>query len=347
MSLEKIPNKIIILLRRLTFNFLWNSQPGHYRFHLCSWADLSKPRKNGGWGLVNLSLFNTALLANSFWRATYIDSIWHRIIADKYLGSLSLDRWIRKPTFNLRKVSPFWKGLVSSIPVILHWLVWKPGDGVEVQIGVDKILGMGDRSLLSPDLRSLLGQKNIFLLAQVHLQSGCRSLPNRWLNSEYLNLFNQSAIEWDIYASALKEAGITLSQGPDTLRWAGGDATGNLSVKNIYQALMNQRFSVLDYSWFSLIWRWEIPLKLKLFFWLAGKEKTLTWDLLRRRGWEGPGICLLCSSATEDIHHLLIHCPFTQLVWSHVIKKLSLQTNWSGSSLANCFTRWLEHSSAP
>jgi hypothetical protein len=99
MSLEKIPNKIIILLRRLISNFLWNSHPGHFRFHLCNWAELSKPRKFGGWGLMNLSLFNSALLANSFWRATSIDSIWHRIIADKYLGSLPLARWIRKPTF--------------------------------------------------------------------------------------------------------------------------------------------------------------------------------------------------------------------------------------------------------
>jgi hypothetical protein len=48
MSLERIPNKIIILLRRHIFNFLWNSQAGHFRFHLCSWAALSKPRRSGG-----------------------------------------------------------------------------------------------------------------------------------------------------------------------------------------------------------------------------------------------------------------------------------------------------------
>jgi hypothetical protein len=81
----------------------------------------------------------------------------------------------------MRKVSPFWKGLVSSIPVILHWLVWKPGDGTEIRIGGDKILGLGDRSLLSSELRSLLRQQNIKFLAQVKIQPGCRSLPdNGW-----------------------------------------------------------------------------------------------------------------------------------------------------------------------
>jgi hypothetical protein len=120
MSLQKIPLKIINILRRLIFNFLWNSHLGKFRFHLCSWEMLSKPRRFGGWGLMNLSIFNTALLANSFWRAVSIDSIWHRIIMDKYLGSWPLASWIRKSTFQLRGASTFWKGLVASIPVLLH-----------------------------------------------------------------------------------------------------------------------------------------------------------------------------------------------------------------------------------
>jgi ribonuclease HI len=103
----------------------------------------------------------------------------------------------------------------------------------------------------------------------------------------------------------------------------------------------------VDRSWFSLLWRWAIPLKLKLFIWLAGKEKSLTWDVLRRRGWEGPGICLLCSRASEDIHHLLVHCSFTQSVWSLVLNHLSLHLSWSGTSLSNSYTRWLAQTSAP
>lgn len=103
----------------------------------------------------------------------------------------------------------------------------------------------------------------------------------------------------------------------------------------------------MDRSWFSFLWRWDIPLKLKLFVWLAGKEKPLTWDALRRRGWERPGICPLCCSASEDIHHLLVYCSFTQMVWSHVLSHLSLSLAWSGTSFSHSFTRWLALSSAP
>jgi len=225
---------------------------------------------------MNLPLFNTALLANSFWRAVSIDSIWHRIIADKYLGSLPLARWIRKPTFQLRWSSPFWKILISSIPIILHWLVWNPGDGTDIRIGADKVLGMGDRSLLTPELRYLLQQQNLYYLAQVKIQPGGRALPDIWLDSGLLQLSYQKALEWDHYTSALKEAGVSLTHGPDTLSWAGGDATGIITVKNLYNAIINQRYFILDGSWLFHIWHWEIPLKIKLFFWLTGKNKTLT-----------------------------------------------------------------------
>jgi hypothetical protein len=53
--------------------------------------------------------------------------------------------------------------LVSSSPIIFHWLAWNPGDGTEIRIGEDKILGMGDRSLLSPELRHLSGFKTLFI----------------------------------------------------------------------------------------------------------------------------------------------------------------------------------------
>jgi len=229
---------------------------------------------------MDLSLFNTALLANSLWRAVSSDSIWNRIIADKYLGSRPLASWIRLPVFQLRSVSSFWKGLVSSIPVILHWLVWIPGNGMEIRIGSDKVLGLGDRSLLSCDLRSHLRLNNFTQLAHILKQPGGRALPDNWLDSGDLNLSDPSAAEWNLHISALKEAGITLSSRPDSLRWAGGDSTGNLTVRNLYDALLKQKYLAVDRSWFSLIWRWDIPLKIKLFIWLAGKEKSLTWDML-------------------------------------------------------------------
>jgi hypothetical protein len=129
--------------------------------------------------------------------------------------------------------------------------------------------------------------------------------------------------------------------------WAGGDATGSITVKNIYAALQQQLNSGVEIPWIQQIWNWKVPLKLKLFTWLVGKERILTWDALQRRGWEGPGICLLCNNAPEDLHHLLIHCPFTKEVWYRSIKHFSLPIAWSGSSITDCFSLWSTQKSAP
>jgi hypothetical protein len=76
-----------------------------------------------------------------------------------------------------------------------------------------------------------------------------------------------------------------------------------------------------------------MPLKLKLFAWLAGLDKLLTWAALQRRGWMGPSICLLCRSGPEDLLHLLIYCPFSKVVWQQASNFFSLQIPWRGSSI--------------
>lgn len=90
-----------------------------------------------------------------------------------------------------------------------------------------------------------------------------------------------------------------------------------------------------------------MPLKLKLFTWLVGKGKILTWEALQRRGWEGPGICSLCKNAPEDLQHLLIHCPFSKEVWYRSLKHFSIPLAWCGSSITYCFSFWSSHKSAP
>ena len=107
MLLEKVPSLIITTLRRLAFNFLWGATPDKNRYHLCSWQALSFSKREGGWGLKNLYTFNVALLASSYWRAVSTGSIWNKIISDKYLESKLLLHWLQKPSFQMKRASPF------------------------------------------------------------------------------------------------------------------------------------------------------------------------------------------------------------------------------------------------
>ena len=65
------------------------------------------------------------------------------------------------------------------------------------------------------------------------------------MSCEDLGLFENLATIWDNYTSELKRDGISLHKADDTLLWTDGDSSGNLSVINIYDALIaTQNFSI-------------------------------------------------------------------------------------------------------
>jgi hypothetical protein len=108
-------------------------------------------------------------------------------------------------------------------------------------------------------------------LAQVGRPSDSHYLPDSWLGATELALSGREAVEWDRFTSALKTTGITLNDNPDALRWVGGDATGIISVKNIYIALLSQQGHEPDSSWFTQLWIGRFRSSLNSLFGLQAK----------------------------------------------------------------------------
>jgi hypothetical protein len=54
MSMESLPRTILNKIRKVMFHYLWNERSDSCHFHLCRWEILSRPKRNGGWGLRNL-----------------------------------------------------------------------------------------------------------------------------------------------------------------------------------------------------------------------------------------------------------------------------------------------------
>jgi hypothetical protein len=79
------------------------------------------------------------------------------------------------------------------------------------------------------------------------------------------------------------ESGIYLHNVEDQLLWAGGDNSGLISVRNIYTTISNTTNNINTTGWRKHLWTWKIPLKVKLFIWLADKNKISTWDNLQRK----------------------------------------------------------------
>jgi hypothetical protein len=137
--------------------------------------------------------------------------------------------------------SRIWSSLICTIHFITHWLAWRPGSGHNIDIGRDHILGIKENSILSPETLSVLKQKNISTLSQV--SEGRDPLTNieLWLSSNRLGLKGTQDLEWDQYTRELKAVGISLKNNQDVLVWTGGDSSGNISVKNLYDAIISTK----------------------------------------------------------------------------------------------------------
>jgi hypothetical protein len=156
LSLAVIPCSVLNALRKLMINFLWKGNHDTKHYHLCKWDMISLPKCDRGWGLQNIMDFNHALAVNSLWRVLTSTCIWHHTINDKYLPQSTIKNWLRSPTLQQKYSSSIWGGLLKSVHLINHWLSWNPGTGQLIDIGEDRILGMGEQSYLSTNLISAL-----------------------------------------------------------------------------------------------------------------------------------------------------------------------------------------------
>lgn len=97
-----------------------------------------------------------------------------------------------------------------------------------------------------------------------------------------------------------------------------------------------------DYSlWYEGIWKWMIPLKLICFGWLVIHDYSLAWNIVLRKGFNCPGICMICNWGEEDVDHVLLNCPFIVAVWDGVLYKLGMIHYPASHSLKTYLTFWI------
>jgi hypothetical protein len=68
LSIAHLPLSVLSNLRQLSFSFLWAGNKNIFKYHLCRWDLVSRPKIFGGWGLRNLNFFYRALATNMLWR---------------------------------------------------------------------------------------------------------------------------------------------------------------------------------------------------------------------------------------------------------------------------------------
>lgn len=115
------------------------------------------------------------------------------------------------------------------------------------------------------------------------------------------------SLEWSECSIVYKELGFSL------VRWTvgcGGEEWRGVSRLDhvISMWLMWWKCRALGRPFGTM----PFPQRLVQFFlWTTIPEKISTMNMLQRKGFYLPNICLLCYCDAESLSHLMIHCPFS------------------------------------
>ncbi len=101
-------------------------------------------------------------------------------------------------------------------------------------------------------------------------------------------------------------------------RWSG---SGVFSTLSAYDFLT---FDGVRDDKLSFLWNSKAPLRVKIFLWLAAKNRIMMADTLAKRGWCGLTICGLCNRSAETLEHLLFTCSYSRPLWNNILAGLPI-----------------------
>lgn len=143
------------------------------------------------------------------------------------------------------------------------------------------------------------------------------------------------AEEWSGYRLALLGVEIHLLEEPDRLVWDNNPLQRSVTASLAYDYLIGEKNEQEVNGVGLLIWNDIIPLKISCFICLLLHNKVLTWNILQKHGFRGPGVCRLCKQEGEEINHLFGSCAFFQLVCSFLCDRWKSLSLWDQASLVD------------
>ena len=124
-------------------------------------ASITKPKRAGGWGLLDMRTFGTTLLCKTMWRGLYEEGIWSNTIQEKYLGRKNISFWYSKGRIGSSHRSSIWLSLHKIERLFLENLIWSFQSGKKILIGKDVFLSGTEEISIPESLLTFLHRKGI------------------------------------------------------------------------------------------------------------------------------------------------------------------------------------------
>jgi hypothetical protein len=135
MSFFAIPLGVLKKLNYFFSRFFWQ-QVAKRKYRLAKWSILCKPKDQGGLGIWDLDIQNTALLSKWLYKLLTTDGIWQQLIHNKYLGSKPLSQ-----AFWKLGDSHFWAGLMKVKSDFLRFGTFLIKNGAQIRFWENQWLG--------------------------------------------------------------------------------------------------------------------------------------------------------------------------------------------------------------
>ncbi|CAH9106024.1 unnamed protein product, partial [Cuscuta epithymum] len=281
-----------------------------------NWDSLCKPKKYGGMGFRKIRDFNLAMLAKQAWKLqTEPESLVSRVFKARYFpdGSYVTAKIGGSPSF-------IWRSLFEVQNIIKKGSKWRVGNGNHINVWRDSWLP----DKVNPKITSVCVEG----LEEATVAGLLNSKGEDWDLDILKDLFNERDID------LIRSIPISNRLVEDRLIWS-GEQNGCFSVKSCYRQVVGE-FRQEEWLGWTAMWKFQLPPKIKHFFWQVCTNCLPTTSNLIRRGVECRALCGLCGDeGDESLLHLFVTCREAKEAWRAV--------NWRQvNQSVSAFPDWLQ-----
>ncbi|KAF7844846.1 reverse transcriptase [Senna tora] len=310
------PVKVCNQLDKMQRDFFWFNYAGKRKVHTMCWDRICKPKSHGGLGIYKTRERNLSYLAKLAWQASRSSNQhlpWAKLL-HHYLGN------------HIRAPSLLGKDLIRGRNLLSDSLI--------------SIIYSGKDTNFWLDCWTSLGPLRNFLYGPLHANDLNLTVQDLALD---FGSWNWDHIPFDIphpIKNKINAIPVLKNSSCSDLKVWRFNLNGQLDLKSAYNFALNllpQQGASSSTNSINWVWKSLCHTRLQYFLWSCASEALPCRALLCKRGINVPPQCPLCGHPNENISHLLMDCPITNLIWVklNICPASTSFSSWLKSNVTN------------